>query len=141
MKKWSLEVLQRNAYFADPENAILGMLCDVDESVKRVGVNKVMSIRGKMQFRCANNFNGGFVAQDDDDDDDEHDSGETPVRKCLLPELDLKARSYPQLVNLNNSSIGESPAIRDLSDAEVENARAGSLVSLNPCHNQQVKGM
>ena len=45
VREIALTVLQRNAYFAHHENIILAMLGDDDESVRRLAVNKVLSIR------------------------------------------------------------------------------------------------
>ena len=145
VKKWATESLQRNAFFAHPENILLAMLCDSDEAVRRIGVNKVLSIRGKMNFDYQINFNGGFVDQDDEADEADQrrpspvSSSSVAVRKFRLPKLNLKARAYHQLVNLNDASIGEPPAIRNKTDDEIERARVTPLVFLNPCHNQQVE--
>jgi len=43
----SFKVIQRNAFFAYPENILLGMLSD-DENVRRLAVNKIFSVRGKL---------------------------------------------------------------------------------------------
>ena len=45
-----MEILQRNAYFAHPENLVLGMLCDEDESVSRIAVNKTQYIRKNSHY-------------------------------------------------------------------------------------------
>ena len=49
VQKLAMEVLQKNAYFAHPENLVLGMLCD-DERVHRIAVNKIQCIRKKCQI-------------------------------------------------------------------------------------------
>jgi len=36
--------IQRNAFFAHPENILLGMLSDDDENVQRLAVNKILSV-------------------------------------------------------------------------------------------------
>ena len=99
-----------------------------------------------MNFEYQINFNGGFVDQDDEVDEADQrrpspvsSSSVAVVRKFRLPKLNLKARAYHQLVNLNDASIGEPPAIRNITDDELEKARVTPLVFLNPCHNQQVE--
>ena len=98
-----------------------------------------------MNFDYQINFNGGFVDQDDEADEADQrrpspvSSSSVAVRKFRLPKLNLKARAYHQLVNLNDASIGEPPAIRNKTDDEIERARVTPLVFLNPCHNQQVE--
>ena len=61
-------VVQRNAFFAHPEQVILGMLGNDDEDIRRQAVNKVLSMRGRIpQFKLTNNnFEGGFLEQDDE---------------------------------------------------------------------------
>ena len=51
VQKIAIEVLQRNAYFAHPENIVLGMLCDEDECLRTIAVNKVQSIRRNNHHR------------------------------------------------------------------------------------------
>ena len=41
------KVVQRNAFFAHPENVLLGMLGDDDEEIRRLVVNKIQGLRGK----------------------------------------------------------------------------------------------
>ena len=40
----ALNVLQRNAYFAHPENVLLGMLGDNNENLQRLAVNKIPAL-------------------------------------------------------------------------------------------------
>ena len=45
-----MKVLQRNAYFAYPENLVLSMACDEDEGVHRIAVNKIQCIRKNSHY-------------------------------------------------------------------------------------------
>ena len=58
----ALNVLQRNAYFAHPENVLLGMLGDNDENLRRLAVNKIAALRNSV-FQChipIDDFEGGY---------------------------------------------------------------------------------
>ena len=45
VKNIALKVIERNAYFAHPENILLGMLADSDESIRNAAVHKIVHIR------------------------------------------------------------------------------------------------
>ena len=57
------KVVQRNAFFAHPENVLLGILGDADEEIRRLAVNKIQGLQGKLlQHSIPNgNFRGGYV--------------------------------------------------------------------------------
>ena len=42
VKTIALKVIERNAYFAHPENTLLGMLADPDESIRNAAVDKIV---------------------------------------------------------------------------------------------------
>ena len=46
-KNIALNVVERNAYFAHPENILLGMLADPDESICNAAVDKIVCIRNR----------------------------------------------------------------------------------------------
>ena len=45
VKNMALKVIERNAYFAHPENIPLGMLADPDESICYAAVDKIVLIK------------------------------------------------------------------------------------------------
>jgi len=47
VRRISMKVLQRNAYFAHSENVILGMLAEDDENIHRRAVNKILELRSE----------------------------------------------------------------------------------------------
>ena len=52
VQKIEMKVLQRNAYFSCSENLVLAMICDEDEGVHRIAVNKIQCIRKNSHYQC-----------------------------------------------------------------------------------------
>lgn len=141
IKKIALRVIQRNAFFAHPENILLGMLADEDESVRRVAVNRIQVMRGNLAsfvIEGQEEFEEGSIEQSEDDEQATGVSNNA-VRRFLVPKLNIKAKSYHKLVNLNSPDIQQPPAIRNLGDTEIENIREVPLNLNHPCHNQAVE--
>ena len=139
----AIAVLERNAYSAHPENILLNMLGDSDEDTRRIAVNKILSLRGKLpSFQTPHSFDGSsFVEQDDADgsDDEATASCEVLVRKFKVPVINKDAKVYYNMVNLNNPEIEQPPAIRDLTDEEINEIRRNPLYLKHPCDNQKVE--
>ena len=139
----AIAVLERNAYSAHPENILLNMLGDSDENTRRIAVNKILSLRGKLPaFHIPHSFDGNsFVEQDDDDvsDDEATASSEMLVRKFKVPVINKDAKVYYNMINLNNPEIEQPPAIRDMTDDEINEIRRIPLYLKHPCHNQKVE--
>ena len=134
VRKTALKVVQRNAFFAHQENVLIAMLGDNDEEIRMQGANKLLSIRGKLPSTASfDNPNEEYSLKGLKYCDT------TPtVRLFELPTLNLKANSYYKMVNLT-SCHQQPPAIRHLSDSEIEQCRVKSLELNYPCHNQSVE--
>ena len=63
----------------------------------------------------------------------------TTVRKFLIPKLNVKAKAFHKMVNLDLQGLEEPPLTRHLSDGEVEDIRINPLKLDHPCHNQGVE--
>ena len=139
----AIAVLERNAYSAHPENILLNMLGDSDENTRRIAVNKILSLRGKLPaFHIPHSFDGNsFVEQDDDhvSDDEATASSEMLVRKFKVPVINKDAKVYYNMINLNNPEIEQPPAIRDMTDDEINEICRIPLYLKHPCHNQKVE--
>lgn len=61
------------------------------------------------------------------------------IRRFIIPNLNLRAKVYHQLVNLNDPDIGQPPAVQHMSDAELESLITHPLALNHPCHNQGVE--
>lgn len=121
----ALKSLQRNAFFAHPENVLVAMLGDADPDNRRVAVNKIQKIRLKVQKTSTNSSierqrNGN-------------------VRKFVIPKINRKSRSLKTFVDLEDNTIEEPPLTRDLSTDELEDVIENPLIFGHPCHNQAVE--
>ena len=118
------------------------MLADSDEDVCRIAVNKIMSLHRKLpSFNIPNSFNdNGYFEQNDEDDvleDEENASNSDHVRKFKVPVINLKAKVYYNLINLNNPDIEQPPAIRAMTDEMINDICMTPLSLKHPCHNQK----
>ena len=113
------KVVQRNAFFAHPENVLLGMLGDDDEEIRRLAVNKIQGLRGKsLQHSIPNdNFRGGYVENCQNTKDAISKSNITIFQVSII---NFNARSFHQMVNLNGREVNQPPAIKHHSDSEIE---------------------
>ena len=95
IREESLRVLQRNRFFAHPENILLAMLCDSD--VHRIDVNKIRE-----------NWAADHRTKKGSSSEQMHEgvaSHTYTVRKFLLPTLNMKAKCYYELTDLNDSTV------------------------------------
>jgi len=100
MRNTAQESLQRNSFFAHPENVLLCMLSDQDNQVHGIAVNKILATRDGQPERDVipdDNFHGGYDLGFDDENDSEcfntftHD-----VHMFQKPMLNVKAKVYIQ---------------------------------------------
>ena len=133
--KIGLDVLQRNGYFAHPENVLVAMLGDDNEDLRRLAVNKIFAIRSKIPNVVIenDNFEGGFIKPVGVFDDS------STIQKFLIPKINFMAKSYHKMVNMNLPDITEPPATRLQSDEAINSLRLTPLRLDHPCHNQAVE--
>ena len=140
----ALESLERNSFFAHPENILISMLSDTDYQVRCLAVNKILTIRGEQQGSaltpadCADDFASGLLCDNEGDPEGSEVSGEN-IRRFRRPKLNLNAKVYYKLVDMNSSTICEPPAIRHKSCLELNEIRHKPLTLMHPCHNQAVE--
>lgn len=110
-------VIQRNGYFAHPENILLAMLGDERKLVREQAVNTIMESRLK------------------------NDSTEK-LRSFNVPTLNMSAKDYIDMIDWKKINITEPPLTRDLEEHNlrlvVENG-LGDNITGHPCHNQAVE--
>ena len=122
----ALKTLERNSYFAHPENVLLSMLSDEDYQVRCMAVNKVLAIRGVQEVGRvvipADVFEGG----DQFDDHEESHSMATMqadvsnVRRFCRPKINNKAK-------INRAEIKEPPTIKHICDENLAKIRQTPL--------------
>ena len=112
LRQVAQNVVRRNGYFGHPESILIAMLGDDDQAVRDRGVSHVLSLR----------------------------KNDTSVRLFHLPTFNLQADTYYyyELADLEICQQ-QPPAIRHLSDSEIEDCRMKPLILHHPCHNQTVE--
>ena len=68
-----------------------------------------------------------------------NDISQIVVQKFILPNLNVEAKAYHQVVNLDNIDFKQPPAIRHLDNATIEQSKHQSLILKHPCFNQRVE--
>ena len=100
--------------------------------------NKVQALRGRLSsFHIPDdNFKG-------EDVEDEGNLGVTDecgiIRRYNLPIINIEARSYHKIVDLNSKEIKQPPAIKSFSDLDIDDILNTPLKLDYPCHNQSVE--
>lgn len=105
--------IQHNAYFAHPEQVLLSMIFDMNESNRAKAIAMIESA-----------------------------SPQTTVRKFHVPTLNFNANSCYSLINLNKLQITVPPLISHLKSDSLKNlfkSDFGNLIRNIPCHSQAVE--
>ena len=111
-----VDTLQRNSFFAHPENALLSMLSDTNSDVRNAVVSRIQCLRAVMEPANQPNIN----VQKSQDKSYSSDTIATPnIRKFLL-QVNFQARSYCKMTNINTPNMTEPPLLRLFSDQEIE---------------------
>jgi len=110
-------VLQRNAFFAHPENMLIAMLLDEEEHVRELGWRRIL--------KCRINSSGGR-------------------RIFVLPKLNFDAVHYYEMINWQTTAISEPPVVSCLSNTVIENYIKSRMLPSEffpsfPCHTQAVE--
>ena len=108
--------------FAHPENVLIAMLGDDKESVRNVGVAKVLPLRKQVAEESANS------------DDWPHVLNSSSIHSFDVPTLNLEVNACYKLANVD-SYLQQPPAIASLTDREIEECLKKPLVLHHPCLN------
>ena len=136
VKSIGLDTLQRNSFFVHLANALLSMLSDTSSDVRKAAVYRIQCLRAIMEPVNQSKIN----MQKSEDKNDSSDTIPTPtIRKFLLPQVNLQARSYHKMTNVNTTNMTEPPLLRLFPDQKIEEITTTPLKLHHPCHNQAVK--
>ena len=115
-------VIQRNGYYAHPENVLLCMLCDERKHIRELGLRRLLKARL------------------------EHKNG---VRKFVVPKLNFHAEDFIDMIKWTDITITEPPMTKHITDEDlkkyISEAREPScqMQSIDfprfPCHTQAVE--
>jgi len=109
-------VIERNAYFAHPENILLAMLVDERMFVRELAMRRILKARTET-YR---------------------------LRKFVVPKLNFNAKDYIELIDWQHTDISEPPLFANIAVDDIEMLVASRTVpSLDfpkyPCHTQAVE--
>ena len=100
--------IRYNAYFAHSESILLCMLADADPDARRLAVNKIMNLRGNLpMFSYNDDFEGGHVETDENGEFQQ--VVESDIRRFCVPKINIDAKVYYRLINLNAQGVTEPP--------------------------------
>lgn len=86
-------VIQRNAYFAHPENILLAMMKDKNKNIRELAVRRIIKARNQNKAQ--------------------------PIRKFVIPPLNFEASKYYELIDWQMSQIFEPPVLIKYSQEEL----------------------
>ena len=133
------EVVQRNAFFAHPDQLLLAMCTNRDEAVRREAVNKIRKLRDQY---LPNTEDEAFPKVEEDDErphigedflipiDDEaeedteaiektHDMLSKNIRKVIIPKMKFHATNYHHMIDWDTELKTKPPFLTFLSDEKV----------------------
>lgn len=119
IQKLLFHVVANNSYFSHPENLLLTMLVDENQTIRQRSIDLIIKARRKTH---------------------------QGVRKFYKPTPNYKARTYYEMVNLNNNAnLFEPPLLIGISNEKLyecvnthQNFVAAMIENI-PCHTQAVE--
>lgn len=120
--------IQRNGFYAHPENVLLAMLNDERQEIRYQGWIKILQAREK---------------------DKENNSNNVVVREFVIPKLNFNCEDYTSMIDLENENITSPPILNGI-DIDLDNiinlasekiSEMDLQIDLNsiPCHTQAVE--
>lgn len=110
------KVVQKNSYFAHPENLLLAMITDENSAIRELGYRRILKARNKNPEN---------------------------QRKFRQPKLILNAEKYYEMIDWQTAQLTEPPVTKKLSCDEIQafiNFKEKLLNMYNfPCHTQAVE--
>ena len=131
VREIALRVLERNAYFAHPQNILLGMLADENQEMRRIAVDKILKIQ------CLSSIS---AARKQPEPSTQKEICQNSSIRCFkVPALDPQAKEFYELVNLNEKEISQPPALVSFDNDSILKMQEAPLCLQHPCHNQAIE--
>ena len=112
-------IIQRNAFFAHPENMLLSMLIADNENLRSQAVDIIIKCRNSVS-----NNNGNAL------------------RTFIIPEINFQAIDLMSLINWENITVTEPPLTRDMSLESLYQCKNTPInLPHYPCHTEAVERM
>lgn len=111
------KAIQTNAFYAHPENMLLGMAFDEDVDFRRDAIKKILAARNNPRQER---------------------------RQFKVPKINFEADHYTQIINWDVVDITEPPLLKNLTDVELHSLVESpdlveKLCPKYPCHTQSVE--
>lgn len=112
-------VIERNAFFAHPENILLAMIVDEREHIRELGYRRILKARQTVLKKKT-------------------------VRNFIPPNLNFQASDYTEIINWNSCALYPPPILRGLNEDDIKsliNSNNKSIREMQkfPCHTQAVE--
>ena len=160
-KSVAKKAIQRNAYFAHPDQLLLAMCADEDIAIRQKAVLMIQKIRVAGQDTepleeqdisdyetdedCEVDTELIDLAEDDEYPEEQESSDsvmelDMTVREVRVPKLKFSCQSYHTMINWKQELVSEPPYIASLSDEEISSILTHPLqVPKWPNHTQAVE--
>ncbi|ESO04220.1 hypothetical protein HELRODRAFT_172570 [Helobdella robusta] len=108
-------VIERNAFYAHPENLLVSMLFDDRDYIRELACRRIIKAR---------NTDNGFKQ-----------------KIFKTPKLNFSAKDYTEIISWQECQVTVTPVLRDVTNDELKKmAKDGSLKIVDfPCHTQSVE--
>ncbi|GBN92882.1 hypothetical protein AVEN_206234-1 [Araneus ventricosus] len=112
-------VIQRNAFFAHPENVLLAMFVDEIERIRELGYRRILKARQIVPKKKT-------------------------VRNFVPPKINFQASDYIEIINWNSNVVYPPPMLRDLSEDDIKSLINSDTTPIReiqkfPCHTQALE--
>ena len=134
------------------------MLADEDQSLREKAVEKIWSIQKGAAERLREVEERGKQDQEEEEKEEEEEEEEAEeevlslhpeeqeaidkanIRKFVVPKINFKAKSYPDLIDWETAKFSEPPLTASFSDQDLSDLIRNPLViPFFPCHTQPVE--
>lgn len=109
-------VIERNAYFAHPENLLICLLNDNKRSLRELALRRILKTR--------------------------NDPTRKQIREFIIPKINFKATTYYDLIDWQNCELSEPPILASISNDNL-NQLINTVPEMDlvkfPCHTQAVE--
>ena len=119
VKRVSLQNVQKNVFFAHPENILLAMLGDDNKDVRKQAVSRVQAIRETSKNLDHNLTSENPKLLDKSDEFNMYDPCVNVTRFEVPKAINTNAKLFFEIFNLDDSDFRQPPAINDLSSSEI----------------------
>lgn len=113
-------VIERNAFFAHPENLLLRMIVDKRQHIRELGFRRIIKARNVT-------------------------STKNSIRSFQTPKINFSATEYSEMIDWTNTDLSPPPLLRRVSDediwSKVESGKTAEEWKFDkfPCHTQAVE--